>query len=84
MKWAYVLTIDHLDLNSFYEDGSPVIRYTETFRSRTLEGIQKQFEKHNYSGYVENLNCRYRINGRSFTYDKSEGILFFSERFYFD
>lgn len=77
MKWEYVLTIDHLDGNWHYKDGTPVILRTETYRSRTLEGISKQYAKHNYRGSVEDLNCRYLINGESFYYDNFRKLVYF-------
>lgn len=68
-QWSYILTIDHIDGNWTYKNGDPVITKTETYRSNTLEGITKQYEKHNYSGSLENYNCRYLINGRKFIYE---------------
>lgn len=75
-NWNYILKIDHVDGNWRYSDGAPVVLRTETYKSRTLEGIRRQYEKHNYIGCTEELNCNYTINGKGFYYDKFRGIVF--------
>lgn len=82
MEWPYVLTIDHLDGDWHYEDGTPVILRREMYKSRTLQGIGRQYKKHNYKGSVDDLNCIYKINGFNFNYDDCRGITFDNDCFW--